>query len=65
MTMLQTLILILLLALVVIFAPLLTIWSLNTLFNLGIGYTFFTWAATVWLQMATLGGVAASKQGRK
>lgn len=65
MTMLQTLILILLLVLVIIFAPLLTIWSLNTLFNLGIGYTFFTWVATVWLQMATLGGVAAAKQGSK
>ena len=34
--------------LVLIFAPLLTIWSLNTLFtNLEIPYTMETWAATV------------------
>jgi hypothetical protein len=65
MTMLQMLILILLLALVVIFAPLLTIWSLNTLFGLSIGYTFFTWAATVWLQMSVFGGAVAAKQGGK
>ena len=36
------------LLLVLIFAPLLTIWSLNTLFaNLEIPYTMETWAATV------------------
>ena len=34
--------------LILIFAPLLTIWSLNTLFtNLEIPYTMETWAATV------------------
>ena len=34
--------------LVLIFAPLLTIWSLNTLFpNLDIPYTLETWSATV------------------
>lgn len=59
------LILILLLILVIVFAPLLTIWSLNTLFGLGIAYTFWTWAAVVWLQMVTFGGVAAAKQGGK
>lgn len=29
--------------------PLITIWALNTLFGLEIAYSFFTWAATVWL----------------
>ena len=32
--------------LVIIFAPLGTIWVLNTLFNLGIVYTFKTWLAS-------------------
>jgi cyanate permease len=31
--------------------PLLTIWSLNTLFGLSIAYTFWTWLAVVFLGM--------------
>ncbi len=31
---------------IVIFAPLVVIWALNTLFNLGIAYSFWTWLAT-------------------
>lgn len=31
---------------IVIFAPLVVIWALNTLFNLGIVYNFWTWLAT-------------------
>lgn len=57
--------LVLFLIAVIIFAPLLTIWSLNTLFSLGIAYTIWTWAAVVWIQMVTFGGVAAAKQGGK
>ena len=30
---------------IIIFAPLLVIWALNTLFNLGIAYNFWTWLA--------------------
>lgn len=30
-------------------SPLFTIWSLNTLFGLGIPLTWKTWAAVVWL----------------
>ena len=30
---------------IVIFAPLVVIWALNTLFNLGIAYNFWTWLA--------------------
>lgn len=31
--------------------PLLTIWALNTLFGLGIAYTFWTWLAVIFLGM--------------
>ena len=43
---------------ILILAPFVTIWSLNTLFALGIDYTFWTWLAMVWLSMVTFGGVA-------
>lgn len=45
---------------IVIFAPFATLWSLNTLFNLGIAYTFNTWLATVWIQMVTFGSVTSA-----
>ena len=48
--------------LVIIFGPLLTIWSLNTLFGLGIAYTFWTWLATVVLS-SILGGARVSRKG--
>lgn len=50
---------------VVVFAPFITIWSLNTLFNLGIDYTIWTWAATVWLGMVTFGGLAANVRNKE
>jgi hypothetical protein len=37
---------------IIIAGPLLTIWSLNTLFGLGIAYNFYTWLATVILAAA-------------
>lgn len=40
--------------------PIITIWSLNTLFNLNIDYTFGTWLATAWLQMVTVGNVVSA-----
>lgn len=46
----ELLYLILLVALVivaVVFGPLLFIWSLNTLFSLGIAYTFWNWLASL------------------
>ena len=43
---------------ILIFAPFVTIWSLNTLFALGIDYTFWTWLAMVWLSAVTFGGIA-------
>lgn len=37
----------LVLILLIVFVPFLVIWSLNTLFSLGIGYTIWTWIAVV------------------
>ena len=34
---------------VIVFGPLVTIWSLNTLFNLNIAYNFSTWAASLFI----------------
>lgn len=34
-----------------IFGPLITIWSLNTVFALGIEYTIWSWLGTAWLSM--------------
>jgi hypothetical protein len=34
---------------VIIFGPLATIWSLNTLFNLNIAYNFSTWTASLFI----------------
>ena len=41
-------------------APLFTIAAINVLFNTGIAYSFWTWLAMVWLQMATFGGVISN-----
>ena len=51
---------IILVVLVVALAPMITIWSLNTLFHLSIEITFGTWFATLWLF-----GLAASKFSTK
>lgn len=40
------------------FGPLLTVWSLNLLFNTTIAYSFQSWLAMVWLQLVTFGGLA-------
>lgn len=46
---------IVLLLIIVAVGPLLTIWSLNTLFNLAIPYTWSTWSAVVLLGGAVKG----------
>lgn len=56
--------LLLILGLIVV-GPLITIWAVNTLFGLGIAYTFWTWLAVVWLQMVTFGNIAATIKSRK
>ena len=33
----------------IVFAPLISIWALNTLFNLDIAYTIATWFASLWI----------------
>jgi hypothetical protein len=42
----------LLIILLIIFAPLAIIWALNTLFALGLAYTFWNWLAVVVLTSA-------------
>lgn len=39
---------ILLIIALIIVGPLVSIWTLNTLFSLNIAYTFWTWLAMVW-----------------
>jgi hypothetical protein len=53
-----------LLIVVVIFAPLATIWSLNTLFGTAIAYNFWTWLAAIWLSSVTFGGVQAAVKAK-
>lgn len=55
----------LLLISLIIVGPLITIWSLNTLFGLGIAYTFWTWLAMAWLAMVTFGSVTSSIRNKK
>lgn len=45
----------------IILGPLFTIWALNTVFGLGIAYTFWTWLGVLWLT-ATLGASSISKK---
>lgn len=53
--------------LMIVFGPFLSIWSLNTLFGLGIAYSFKTWLAAIWIQMVTFGGLQTtlSKNNKK
>jgi hypothetical protein len=45
-----------LIAVIIIFGPLVTIWAVNTLFELAIPYTFKTWLASLILGMIVSGG---------
>jgi uncharacterized membrane protein len=49
---------VLLVIFVIIFAPLFTIAALNTLFEMNIDYTFFTWLSALWIN--TLAGLGIS-----
>ena len=49
----------------VAFGPLVTIWSINTLFTLTIPYTLETWGAVVWLSMVTFGNVVSTIKSKK
>ena len=50
-----------LLAIALIFVgPIITIWALNTLFNLNIDTNIATWFAVAWLQLVTVGNVVSA-----
>ena len=49
--------------LLIVFGPLLAIWSLNTLFGLGIAYTLKTWFAA--LVLAGIVGVSSAASRNK
>lgn len=51
--------------LMIVFGPFLSIWSLNTLFGLGIAYSFKTWLAAIWIQMVTFGGLQSTIKNKK
>ena len=51
---------VLFLIVLVLIGPLISIWALNTVFGLGIAYTFWTWLAMAWI-----GLVINGKIGRK
>jgi hypothetical protein len=57
--------LVLLAVLLIVIGPLITIWSLNTLFGLTIAYTIWTWLATAWLSVVTFGNVSAAIRNKK
>ena len=60
--MLKSILLIVLFTLAVIVGPLITLWSVNTLFpTLNIPYDFFTWLATVILGLFFRGNVSVKK----
>lgn len=40
--------------------PLITIWSFNTLFGMGIAYTVWTWLAAFWLHAIISGLIGGS-----
>mgnify|MGYP001555281389 CR=1 FL=1 len=44
----------------IVVVPFITIWSLNTLFGLGVGYTVKTWLAVTWLSTITFGGITGA-----
>lgn len=45
----------------IVIGPLVTIWSLNTLFKLGILYTWETWIAAAWLTVIVYGATKTIK----
>ena len=49
----------------IVAVPLITIWSFNTLFAMGIEYTAWTWLAAFWLQAVLTGSVGAAIRRNK
>ena len=46
----------------IIFWPFAVIWALNTLFGLGIGYTFWTWLAVLVVNLTISGARVKSEK---
>jgi len=59
----NTFVIVLALIVALIAVPVLVIWSLNTLFGLGIAYTVQTWAAVVLLQAWFQSTITVAKNG--
>lgn len=49
--MIKMLAIVVFIVLLVLIGPFVTIWSLNTLFGLGIAYNLWTWLAMIWIGM--------------
>jgi hypothetical protein len=49
----------------IVAVPLITIWSINTLFAVGIEYTAWTWLAVFWLQAVLTGSVSVAIRRNK
>ena len=59
-------ILLILFAIVVVgLGPILTIISLNTLFNLGIAVNVWTWLSVCWMNLTTFGGLSLAIKNSK
>ena len=50
-----------LLVLLIIIGPVLTIWSLNTLFGTGIEFTVTSWLAVLWITVALSAAVGVRR----
>ena len=48
-------------AAIIVFGPIITIWSLNTLFGLSIEYNFWTWLAALFIGALVHGRSSKSK----
>lgn len=56
--MIYTVIIIILTLMYFILLPIGTIWSLNTLFQVGIEYNFYNWLAALWITFLIGGGIS-------
>ena len=45
--------------------PFLTIFAINTVFNLSIAYNIYTWLSVAWLNLTTFGGLSLAIRNLK
>lgn len=48
-----------------IIGPFLTIFAINTVFNLSIAYNIYTWLSVAWLNLTTFGGLSMAIRNLK